>query len=77
MRHFEKPERSGPTGRVGVVVLHKDGSTERLDKGVVPEGFYAPIPGDEVEYEGHVYEVSGVADTPQSEYSIRVIAEEK
>jgi hypothetical protein len=77
MREYDRPAVQHPTGRVAVTIIHKDGSTEKIDKGVVPEGFYAPIPGDEVEVEGHSYEISGVADTPQSEFSLQVVAEEK
>ena len=75
MRTFEQSKPV--TGRMGVVILYKDGSTERVDKGVVKEGFYAPIPGDTVEHAGRRYEVVGVADTPTSDISMHVVAEEK
>jgi hypothetical protein len=78
MRTFETAGQPKPvTGRMGLVIKHKDGSTERVDMGVVKEGFYAPIPGDTVEHDGRSYEVSGVADTPESDFSIHVLAEEK
>ncbi|BCJ90641.1 hypothetical protein IZ6_13760 [Terrihabitans soli] len=65
------------SGRMGLVLYHKDGRAERVDLGVVKEGFYAPIPGDEVVHDGVHYEVAGVADSPESDVSIAVIAEEK
>lgn len=78
MRTFENQQPPKPvTGRMGLVIKHKDGSTERVDLGVVKEGFYAPVPGDTVEHGGQHYEVSGVADTPESDVSIHVLAEEK
>ena len=78
MRTFDTPgQPKAVTGRMGLVIKHKDGSTERVDKGVVKEGFYAPIPGDTVEHDGQRYEISGVADTPDSDVSIHVLAEEK
>jgi|LNFM01.1.fsa_nt_gb hypothetical protein len=77
MRVFENTPKKPVTGRMGLVIVHKDGSTERVDKGVVKEGFYAPVPGDTVEHEGVRYEVSGVADSPESATSIHVLAEEK
>jgi len=78
MRSFEHvvPPK-GPTGRMGLVLYHKDGHAERVDLGVVKEGFYAPIPGDEVVHRGVHYEISGVADSPESAVSMHVIAEEK
>jgi hypothetical protein len=78
MRTFDNQQPPVPvTGRMGLVIKYKDGSTERIDMGVVKEGFYAPIPGDRIEHEGVSYEVSGVADTPESDISIHVVAEEK
>ena len=78
MRTFEQgyPPQA-VTGRMGLVLYHKDGHAERVDLGVVREGFYAPIPGDEVIHRGVHYEISGVADSPKSDVSIHVIAEEK
>jgi hypothetical protein len=78
MRVFEQPFPPKPvTGRMGLVLYHKDGHAERVDLGVVKEGFYPPIPGDEVVHDGVQYEVAGVADSPDSDVSIAVIAEEK
>jgi hypothetical protein len=77
MRVFENTPKKPVTGRMGLVIVHKDGSTERVDKGVVKEGFYAPIPGDTVEHDGVRYEISGVADSPESDVSMHVLAEEK
>ena len=77
MREFTDMPRKPVTGRMGLVLHHKDGTIERVDKGVVKEGFYAPIPGDEVVHEGVHYEISGVADTPDSEVSMHVMADEK
>jgi hypothetical protein len=78
MRTFEQEiPPKGPTGRMGLVLYHKDGRAERVDLGVVKEGFYAPIPGDEVVHDGVRYEIAGVADSPESEVSMAVIAEEK
>lgn len=78
MRVFEPsfPHKHA-TGRMGLVLYHKDGHAEHVDLGVVKEGFYAPIPGDEVVHRGVRYEISGVADSPESDVSIAVIAEEK
>ncbi len=78
MRVFEQAFPPKPvTGRMGLVLYHKDGRQERVELGVVKEGFYAPIPGDEVVHDGVHYEISGVADSPASDISLAVIAEEK
>lgn len=78
MRSFEQEiPPKGATGRMGLVLYHKDGHAERVYLGVVKEGFYAPIPGDEVVHHGVRYEISGVADSPDSDVSMAVIAEEK
>lgn len=78
MRVFEQnfPPKA-VTGRMGLVLYHKDGRKEHVDLGVVKEGFYAPVPGDEVVHEGVHYEISGVSDSPASEVTIEVTAQEK
>ena len=77
MRDFHDPKPQPVSGRMALGIQHKDGTTERVDLGVVKEGFVAPTPGDTVEHNGVRYEVTGAAATPQSEVSVHVVAEAK